>query len=149
MPAVLNILLALRQRERSGQGCHLDIAMADAMPAFAWYGLAQGQARGRYPEGGEGLLTGASPRYGLYADARWLVPGGRRARAEILGRVLRGDRAGRRPCATMPRDPEATQAAIAAIIAAGRPRIGARCWSRAIAAARWCARWTRRWPTRT
>lgn len=69
MPAVLNILLALRERDRSGQGCHLDIAMADAMPTFAWYGLAQGQVSGRYPEGGEGLLTGGSPRYGLYATA--------------------------------------------------------------------------------
>src|SRR5665213_116121 len=28
LPAVLNILLALRQRDRSGQGCPLDIAMA-------------------------------------------------------------------------------------------------------------------------
>ncbi|AMJ60135.1 CaiB/BaiF CoA transferase family protein [Bosea sp. PAMC 26642] len=67
MPALLNILLALRQRERSGQGCHLDIAMSDAMPAFAWYGLAQGQAGGHYPAGGQGQLTGGSPRYGLYA----------------------------------------------------------------------------------
>jgi crotonobetainyl-CoA:carnitine CoA-transferase CaiB-like acyl-CoA transferase len=67
MPALLNILLALRQRERSGQGCHLDIAMSDAMPAFAWYGLAQGQTGGHYPGGGQGQLTGGSPRYGLYA----------------------------------------------------------------------------------
>ena len=69
MPAVLNILLALRQRDRTGQGCHLDIAMADAMPTFAWYGLAQGHATGTFPQGGQGLLTGQSPRYGLYATA--------------------------------------------------------------------------------
>jgi crotonobetainyl-CoA:carnitine CoA-transferase CaiB-like acyl-CoA transferase len=41
--------------------------MSDAMPAFAWYGLAQGQTGGHYPGGGQGQLTGGSPRYGLYA----------------------------------------------------------------------------------
>src|ERR1700716_1571476 len=34
-PAVLNILLGLRQRDLTGAGCHLDIAMADAMFTFA------------------------------------------------------------------------------------------------------------------
>ncbi|MDP3320766.1 MAG: CoA transferase, partial [Bosea sp. (in: a-proteobacteria)] len=116
MPAVLNILLALRQRERNGQGCHLDIAMADAMPAFAWYGLAQGQANGRYPEGGEGLLTGGSPRYGLYPtqDGWFLAVGALEPKfwdvfCEAIGlaAALRDDGP----------DPEATRAAIAAIIA--------------------------------
>jgi crotonobetainyl-CoA:carnitine CoA-transferase CaiB-like acyl-CoA transferase len=116
MPALLNILLALRQRERSGQGCHLDIAMSDAMPTFAWYGLAQGQASGRYPEGGEGLLTGASPRYGLYAtaDGWFLAVGALEAKfwdsfceAIALDPALRDDS----------RDPQATRTAIAAIIA--------------------------------
>ena len=31
MPAVINILLALRQRDLTGEGCHLDIAMADEL----------------------------------------------------------------------------------------------------------------------
>jgi crotonobetainyl-CoA:carnitine CoA-transferase CaiB-like acyl-CoA transferase len=115
MPAVLNILLALRLRERTGQGCHLDIAMTDAMPAFAWYGLAQGQASGRHPEGGEGLLTGASPRYGLYATADgWFLAVGALepkfwdAFCEGIGldAALRDDR----------RDPGATKAAVGAII---------------------------------
>jgi crotonobetainyl-CoA:carnitine CoA-transferase CaiB-like acyl-CoA transferase len=119
MPAVLNILLALRQRERTGQGCHLDIAMSDAMPAFAWYGLAQGQAAGRYPAGGEGLLTGASPRYGLYAtaDGWFLAVGALEPKfwetfCEAIGldAALRDDR----------RDPLATKVAIIAIIG-GRP----------------------------
>ena len=30
-PAVINILLALRARDQSGEGCHIDIAMTDAM----------------------------------------------------------------------------------------------------------------------
>ncbi|HEV7258463.1 MAG TPA: CaiB/BaiF CoA-transferase family protein [Bosea sp. (in: a-proteobacteria)] len=117
MPAVLNVLLALRQRERSGRGCHLDIAMADAMPTFAWYGLAQGQAAGRYPEGGEGLLTGGSPRYGLYATADgWFLAVGAlepkfwEAFCEAIGleEALRDDR----------RNPESTRTAITRLIAA-------------------------------
>ena len=65
-PAVINILLALRARDQSGQGLHLDIAMTDAMFTFAWYALALGQASGRFPGAGELRLTGASPRYQLY-----------------------------------------------------------------------------------
>jgi len=116
MPALLNILLALRQRERSGRGCHLDIAMGDAMPTFAWYALAQGQATGHYPEGGEGLLTGASPRYGLHAtaDGWFLAVGALEPKfwetfCEAIGldEALRDDR----------RDPKATRDAIATIIA--------------------------------
>jgi alpha-methylacyl-CoA racemase len=68
-PAVLNILLALRQRDQAGQGCHLDIAMADAMFTFAWYALAVGQATGHYPGPGELKLAGGSPRYQLYPTA--------------------------------------------------------------------------------
>jgi alpha-methylacyl-CoA racemase len=66
-PAVINILLALRAREQSGEGCHLDIAMTDAMFAFAWYALALGSAAGRFPRPGELPLAGGSPRYQLYA----------------------------------------------------------------------------------
>jgi crotonobetainyl-CoA:carnitine CoA-transferase CaiB-like acyl-CoA transferase len=65
-PAVINILLALRERDRTGLGCHLDIAMTDAMFAFGWHAFAQGAATGTYPKSGEGLLTGGSPRYQLY-----------------------------------------------------------------------------------
>lgn len=65
-PAVINILLALRARDQSGQGCHLDIAMADAMFTFAWYALALGNATGRFPKPGELALVGGSPRYQLY-----------------------------------------------------------------------------------
>jgi crotonobetainyl-CoA:carnitine CoA-transferase CaiB-like acyl-CoA transferase len=65
-PAVINILLALRARDQTGQGCRLDIAMTDAMFTFAWYALALGQASGRFPAPGELSLAGASPRYQLY-----------------------------------------------------------------------------------
>ena len=65
-PAVINILLALRERDQSGQGCHLDIAMTDAMFTFGWYALALGSASGKYPKPGEMWLVGGSPRYQLY-----------------------------------------------------------------------------------
>lgn len=65
-PAMINILLALRQRDRTGEGCHLDIAMTDAMFTFAWYALAIGQATGAFPKSGELRLVGSSPRYSLY-----------------------------------------------------------------------------------
>ena len=65
-PAVINILLALRSRDQSGQGCHLDIAMSDAMFTFAWYALALGSVGGKFPKPGEMWLVGSSPRYQLY-----------------------------------------------------------------------------------
>jgi alpha-methylacyl-CoA racemase len=65
-PAVINILLALRARDQSGQGCRLDIAMTDAMFTFAWYALALGATTGKFPKPGELWLGGGSPRYRLY-----------------------------------------------------------------------------------
>lgn len=64
-PAVINILLALRARDQSGQGCRLDIAMTDAMFTFAWYAMALG-AVAKFPRPGEMWLAGSSPRYQLY-----------------------------------------------------------------------------------
>lgn len=65
-PAVINILLALRSRDQSGQGCHIDIAMTDAMFTFTWAALALGAATGRFPKPGEMWLVGGSPRYQIY-----------------------------------------------------------------------------------
>jgi crotonobetainyl-CoA:carnitine CoA-transferase CaiB-like acyl-CoA transferase len=65
-PAVINILLALRGRDQSGQGSFIDIAMTDAMFTFGWAALAIGAATGKYPKPGEMWLVGGSPRYQLY-----------------------------------------------------------------------------------
>ena len=65
-PAVINILLALRARDQSGQGAHLDIAMTDAMFTFGWAALAIGAATGSFPKPGEMWLVGGSPRYQIY-----------------------------------------------------------------------------------
>ena len=76
-PAVLNIALALLQRERTGEGCHLDIAMADNLAPFMVGPLARGLAGDTWPAHRMGDLTGASPRYRTYAtrDGRWLAVG--------------------------------------------------------------------------
>jgi alpha-methylacyl-CoA racemase len=65
-PAVINILLGLRARDQSGQGCHIDIAMTDAMFTFTWAAMALGAATGRFPKAGEMWLVGGSPRYQIY-----------------------------------------------------------------------------------
>jgi len=65
-PAVINILLALRSRDQTGQGCHIEIAMSDAMFTFCWHALAVGAATGQFPKRGENWLVGGSPRYQLY-----------------------------------------------------------------------------------
>ena len=68
-PAVMNVLLALIARERTGQGCHLDIAMTENLFPLAYWGLAQGYAAAGWPSPASGLVTGASPRYQVYACA--------------------------------------------------------------------------------
>jgi crotonobetainyl-CoA:carnitine CoA-transferase CaiB-like acyl-CoA transferase len=75
LPAVVNILLALRQRDRTGVGCHIDIAMTDAMFTFAGHALASGYATGEFPGMGGARLSGGSPRYQLYPtrDGRLVV----------------------------------------------------------------------------
>ena len=66
MPAVMNILLGLRRRDATGEGCFIDIAMTDAMFTFGWHALASGFAEHRFPAPGAARLTGGSPRYQLY-----------------------------------------------------------------------------------
>ena len=65
-PAVVNILLALRERDRSGRGCKLDIAMADNLFTFMYWAMGDGLTAGRWPQPGKALVTGGSPRYNVY-----------------------------------------------------------------------------------
>jgi len=129
MPAVINILLGLRQRDASGQGCHLDVAMTDAMFTFAWLALAVGQATGRYPKPGELRTVGGTPRYQLYPtrDGKLLACGALEQKfwesfcaAIGLAPKFIDDAA----------DPAGTKAAVAAIVAAAtadhwRPKLAA------------------------
>ncbi|MCB1602863.1 MAG: CoA transferase, partial [Xanthomonadales bacterium] len=65
-PAVMNILLALRARDRNGQGIHLDIAMAEGAFAFAYWAHAEGVIAGQDIDSGGSRLTGGLARYRLY-----------------------------------------------------------------------------------
>jgi crotonobetainyl-CoA:carnitine CoA-transferase CaiB-like acyl-CoA transferase len=116
LPAVMNILLALRQRDQSGQGCHLDIAMTDAMFTFAGHALASGYATGTFPGMGGARLTGGSPRYQLYPtkDGRLVCCAALEQRFwEPFTATIGLDP----QFIDDSRDPAATQAAVAAIIA--------------------------------
>jgi crotonobetainyl-CoA:carnitine CoA-transferase CaiB-like acyl-CoA transferase len=65
-PAVMNILLALRQRDASGEGSFIDISMTDGLFPFTFWALAHGNVTGSWPKDGGERLTGGSPRFHLY-----------------------------------------------------------------------------------
>ena len=65
-PAVINILLALRERDRTGKGCKLDIAMGDNLFTFMYWAMGNGEIAGDWPTPGGELVTGGSPRYNIY-----------------------------------------------------------------------------------
>jgi alpha-methylacyl-CoA racemase len=132
-PAVINILLALRMRDQSGQGCHLDIAMTDAMFTFAWYAMALGAAA-KFPKSGDMWLVGSSPRYQLYPtkDGRIVACGAIEQKfwgtfTAAIGLALEfvDDK----------RDPVATRAAVAKLVSAK----SADEWRPILAAADCCA----------
>ncbi len=114
-PAVINILLALLRRERTGVGGALDIAMADNVFPFAFWALAPDSRDDL--RSGAGRLTGGSPRYQTYptGDGRLALVAPledvlweRFCKAVGLPEPLRDDG----------RDPRATIAACADIIVA-------------------------------
>src|SRR5471032_3228750 len=116
-PAVINILLALRARDQSGQGCHLDIAMTDAMFTFCWYALALGRASGKFPKSGEMWLVGGSPRYQLYPtkDGKIVACGAIEQKIWLAFSTAIGLAA---EFVNETRDPAATRDAVAKLIAA-------------------------------
>ena len=115
-PAVINILLALMRRRETGEGSYLDIAMSENMFTLLYWALGEGFGAGRWPRAGEGLTAGRTPRYAIYAtaDSRYLAAAPLEDKfwnafcdAIDLEESLRDDA----------RDPLATRAAVAAIIA--------------------------------
>jgi crotonobetainyl-CoA:carnitine CoA-transferase CaiB-like acyl-CoA transferase len=129
MPAVINILLGLRQRDLTGQGVYLDIAMTDAMFTFAWYAYAIGQATGKFPAPGELRLVGGSPRYQLYPtkDGKLVACGALEQKFWLAFCNVVGLPA---PLMNDLADPAATRAAIAELVAGGiaehwRPKLAA------------------------
>ncbi len=75
MPAVMNILLALRQRDQTGLGSYLDIAMGDNLFNLLYWGLGNGFGADDWPQPGRDLVTGGSPRYQIYrtSDGRYIA----------------------------------------------------------------------------
>lgn len=65
-PAVINILLALRQRDVTGKGCKLDVAMGDNLFTFMYWAMGNGLAAGEWPKPGGERVTGGSPRFNIY-----------------------------------------------------------------------------------
>ena len=77
MPAVMGILAALFDAQRTGQGRHVDVAIADGVLAHAVIPQAGVHNHGHTPAPGGDKLTGALPCYGLYPtqDGRYLAVG--------------------------------------------------------------------------
>ena len=74
-PAVINILLALRERDRTGAASYLDIAMADNLFPFMYWAIGNGLGAKQWPGNGDALVTGGSPRYQIYptSDGKMLA----------------------------------------------------------------------------
>ncbi len=115
-PAVMNVLLALRQRDQSGIGCKIDVSMSDNMFTFLYWAMGEGFVSGRWPTPGGGLISGGSPRYQIYrtADDRFVAAAPLEQKfwenfCELIGldKSLRDDRM----------DSVATKRGVAAIIA--------------------------------
>lgn len=66
-PAVMNIMAAIQCRNITGKGAHLDIAMAENLFPFAYWALGEGLGAGQWPDRSRAVVTGGSPRYGIYA----------------------------------------------------------------------------------
>ena len=116
-PAVLNILLALRNKDRTGEGAYLDIAMSDGVLPFMYWAIGNGLGANQWAGNGSDRVTGGSPRYRLYptADGKFVAAGPLEdkfwvAFAEAIGleTQYRDDSI----------DPQATMARVAEIIAA-------------------------------
>ena len=65
-PAILNILLALRKRDQTGEGSYIDISISECLFPLMFWAIGQGAVGEHWPKNGDSLFTGGSPRYQLY-----------------------------------------------------------------------------------
>ncbi len=116
LPAVVNILLALRHRDTHGEGAYLDISLTDNLFSFPYWAVSRGVGYGQWPVTGGERLTGGTPRYQLYRakDGRYIAAAPLEQRFwEAFCRVIGLDAAFRDDS----QNPQATYAAVAEIIA--------------------------------
>lgn len=74
-PAVINILLALRQRDLTNTSSYIEVAMAENLYPFLYWALGNAFALQEWPEPNNELVTGGSPRYQIYRtkDNRYIA----------------------------------------------------------------------------
>jgi alpha-methylacyl-CoA racemase len=65
-PAVMNILLALRQRDATGEGSFIDVSMTESVFPFMYWAIGSGLGAGYWPVDGGERISGGSPRYHIY-----------------------------------------------------------------------------------
>ncbi|MCQ9615450.1 CoA transferase [Paenalcaligenes niemegkensis] len=65
-PAMINMLLALRQRDRTKKGCWIEVAMGENLFPFLYWALGNAHALDQWPAAGGETVTGGSPRYQIY-----------------------------------------------------------------------------------
>lgn len=77
LTAAIAILGALRRRDRTGQGCCLEIALADAVMPLQMLQVAEMEATGETPTAATGLFTGGTAYYQCYqtSDGRHVALG--------------------------------------------------------------------------
>jgi crotonobetainyl-CoA:carnitine CoA-transferase CaiB-like acyl-CoA transferase len=67
----------LRERDRTGEGTYIDIAMTEGVLPFMYWAIGNGLGADAWPHNGGELVTGGSPRYRLYptADGKFVAAG--------------------------------------------------------------------------
>ncbi len=75
--AAMAILGALNGRQRSGRGCHIDLALADVIMPLQMLQIADCAANGAVPQRGETYLNGGAAYYNVYGtrDGAYVVVG--------------------------------------------------------------------------
>jgi crotonobetainyl-CoA:carnitine CoA-transferase CaiB-like acyl-CoA transferase len=115
-PAMINILLALRRRDRTHEGCWIDVSMGENLFPFLYWALGNAHALDRWPVAGGETVTGGTPRYQIYRtrDGRHIAAA---PLEEKFWRNFTGILGLPPELADDGRDPGATRAAVAAVIA--------------------------------
>ncbi len=77
LTATISILGALRMRDRTGEGCQLEVALADAVMPLQMLQIAEMEATNETPTIDNGLFTGGTACYHSYqtSDGRYIALG--------------------------------------------------------------------------